>query len=71
MRPDHTAVDFSTPHSAMPLPTPTLIDGDGLEESQPRPLTRITFCFAWLFGLEPFLLGGTNEAPSSGMKRRA
>jgi hypothetical protein len=30
------------------------------------PLTRVTFCFAGLFGLEPFLAGGTITQSRSG-----
>jgi hypothetical protein len=86
MRPDHTAADFSTDFSAdfatdfatdfsgsgsaLPLSPPVAGDGDAAPDL-PRPLTRITFCFAWLFGLEPFLLGGTNEQSRSGVDRRA
>ncbi|MGA7779215.1 MAG: hypothetical protein WCA85_16110 [Paraburkholderia sp.] len=69
MRPDHSTADYPVPTAAIPLATPTLGDDDGQSQSQPRPLTRITFCFAWLFGLEPFLLGGTNEQSPSGIDR--
>lgn len=68
MRPDHSAADYSVSHAAIPLAPPTLADGRA--QSQPQPLARITFCFAWLFGLEPFLLGGASEQSPSGMDRR-
>jgi hypothetical protein len=68
MRPDHSATDYSVSHAAIPLAPPTL--GDSHAQSQPQPLARITFCFAWLFGLEPFLLGGASEQSPSGMDRR-
>jgi hypothetical protein len=75
MRPDQTTADFSADFSgsgsAIPLPPPVLGDDDGVEQDRQRPLTRITFCFAWLFGLEPFLLGGTNEQPVPGARRKS
>jgi hypothetical protein len=74
MRPDQTTADFSADFSrsgsAIPLTPPALGDDDGAKQDRQRPLTRITFCFAWLFGLEPFLLGATNEQSPSGANRR-
>jgi hypothetical protein len=71
MRSDHTAAEYSASRSAMPLASSTLGDSDGdsdsLAQNQPRPLARITFCFAWLFGLEPFLMDGTSEQSPPGM----
>jgi hypothetical protein len=63
MQPDHTATEFAQPQSLLPASL------DIQQESPPRPpirsLTRITFCFAWLFGLEPFLIGSADDAPNS------
>jgi hypothetical protein len=77
MRSDHSAAEYSTdyssPGSAIPLSPPTLGDDDdsgALALGQSRPLARITFCFAWLFGLEAFLSSGTNEQSPSGIDRR-
>jgi hypothetical protein len=64
MRPDHTATEFvqTRPLLATPL--------EGAGESAPQrqqfsALARATFCFAWLFGLEPFLTGSGDEMPRS------
>ena len=70
MRPDHSTADYPVQPSAIPLATPTLGDGNGLAQIPRQPLARITFCFAWLFGLEPFLTGGASEQSSSGIDRR-
>jgi hypothetical protein len=59
MRPDHSTTPYSASRPAMPLAAPILDDGN--LPNQPRPLARMTFYFAWLFGLEPFLLGGIGE----------
>ena len=49
-------------------------DSPSMGEDDPRPqrspLTRMTFCFAWLFGLEPFLAGGTATQSSSEAESR-
>lgn len=67
MQPDHTATEFAQPQSLLSASL------DSQEESPPqapiRALTRITFCFAWLFGLEPFLTGLTDDAPNSKLDR--
>jgi hypothetical protein len=57
MRPDHTAADYAPPGEAFPVASPNV--GEDGPRAQRSPLTRMTFCFAWLFGLEPFLAGGT------------
>ncbi|WP_345815427.1 hypothetical protein AAGS40_23800 [Paraburkholderia sp. PREW-6R] len=61
MQPDHTATEFA---QAQPLLVTPL---DGVVGTVPRPragaLTRVTFCFAWLFGLEPFLSNGAEDSP--------
>jgi hypothetical protein len=67
MRPDHTAHDFAQPQPLLA----TQIDGADTSQLQ-RPLNafaRVTFCFAWLFGLEPFLMGSTEEVTRSRFNR--
>jgi hypothetical protein len=64
MRPDHTTAHYAPPGEAFPLVSPTTGDDD--PQSKHSPLTRVTFCFAWLFGLEPFLAGGTITQSRSG-----
>jgi hypothetical protein len=64
MRPDHTTAHYAPPGEAFPLVSPTAGDDD--PQSKHSPLTRVTFCFAWLFGLEPFLAGGTITQSRSG-----
>ncbi|WGS54399.1 hypothetical protein LFL96_25640 [Paraburkholderia sp. D15] len=62
MRPDHTATDYV---SAQPL-LPSPLDGiEVMPRKRVPALTRITFCFAWLFGLEAFLTGSVDDVPSS------
>ena len=63
MRPNHTATDFAPPQPLLATPM------DATDEAAPSrhasAFTRATFCFAWLFGLEPFLTGSANEASRS------
>ncbi|WP_205299368.1 MULTISPECIES: hypothetical protein [unclassified Paraburkholderia] len=67
MRADHTAAETipSQPLASTPL--------DGAGEDMPqrpaRALTRAAFCFAWLFGLEPFLAVSTDDARGSRLDR--
>jgi hypothetical protein len=67
MQPDHTATEFAQPQPLLPTSL------DNSEENLPQPpiraLTRITFCFAWLFGLEAFLTGSSDYAPNSKLDR--
>jgi hypothetical protein len=68
MRPDHTATEFVQTQPLLATP----LEGGG--ESAPQrqrvsALARITFCFAWLFGLEPFLTGSGDETPRSRLDR--
>ncbi|MFM0171387.1 hypothetical protein [Paraburkholderia sediminicola] len=67
MRPDHTATEFVQTQPLLATP----LEGGG--ESAPRrqisTLARVTFCFAWLFGLEPFLTGSGDETPRSRLDR--
>ena len=67
MRPDHTATELAQPHARPAAPL------DGAGESVPqrrvRVLTRVTFCFAWLLGLEPFLTEATDDARRSRLDR--
>lgn len=67
MRPDHTATEYAQTSSLLATPL------EGAGESMPQPqistLARVTFCFAWLFGLEPFLTGLGDEPPHSRLDR--
>lgn len=67
MRSDHTATEFAQPQPMLATP----LDGVGetAPQSQPGALARVTFCFAWLFGLEPFLIGAAEDAPRSRFDR--
>ncbi|MFL9898127.1 hypothetical protein PQR75_36085 [Paraburkholderia fungorum] len=59
MRPDHTAHDFAQPQPVLAAP---MEDAEGSPPQRPfNAFTRVTFCFAWLFGLEPFLAGPVDE----------
>lgn len=69
MRPDHTIAEYSASHSALPVVSPETTDDESPDAR--RPLARVTFCFAWLFGLEPFLTGGAGETQRPGTDRRA
>jgi hypothetical protein len=68
MQPDQTATEFA---QTQPLLAASL---DAATDTLPRPrigvLTRVTFCFAWLFGLEPFLSGSADEPTASRFDRR-
>ena len=55
MRSDHTATELAPPPA--PLTMPLDDAGESVSQRPIRVLTRVTFCFAWLFGLEPFLTG--------------
>ncbi|MEX3763883.1 hypothetical protein [Paraburkholderia phenoliruptrix] len=62
MRHNQTATDFSQPESMLAAPLSGVV-----ERARRRPLcllARITFCFAWLFGLEPFLVGTADKRPA-------
>lgn len=60
MRPDHTATDYAAPQPLLPSP----LDGvESLPRKQVFTLARVTFCFAWLFGLEAFLSGSGDDVP--------
>ncbi|MGF6724359.1 hypothetical protein P3T43_003727 [Paraburkholderia sp. GAS41] len=67
MRPDHTVVDYASSGETFSV-TP-LQSGDGDPESQRGMLTRMTFCFAWLFGLEAFLAANAAESRTVPGKR--
>jgi hypothetical protein len=69
MRSDHTAAEFAQPQPQPMLSTP-LPAVDEITPPEPiRVLTRVTFCFAWLFGLEPFLTGYTDDTSRSKLDR--
>jgi hypothetical protein len=59
MRSDRTPADFAQPQ---PLPGAPLDDADDARQPPVRALTRVAFCFAWLFGLEPFLTASSDDA---------
>ncbi|RZF25318.1 hypothetical protein EVC45_33995 [Paraburkholderia sp. UYCP14C] len=63
MRTDHTAAELAQPQ---PLPRSSLDDAnETLSQPPVRALTRIAFCFAWLFGLEPFLATPSDDPRDS------
>jgi hypothetical protein len=39
--------------------------GESASQKQAGAFARVTFCFAWLFGLEPFLSGPADDSPRS------
>ncbi|RKT20687.1 hypothetical protein B0G69_4008 [Paraburkholderia sp. RAU2J] len=55
MRSDHTATDLAP--AQRPLAMPLDDAGDNAPRRHVSAFARVTFCFAWLFGLEPFLTG--------------
>ncbi|CAH2805022.1 MAG: hypothetical protein PPHEINF_5715 [uncultured Paraburkholderia sp.] len=62
MRHNQIATDFSQPEPMLAAPLSGVV-----ERARRRPLSllaRITFCFAWLFGLEPFLIGAADNRPA-------
>ncbi len=69
MRPDHTATDF-VPHPALLASPSDAVDDESEPTRQVSAFTRATFCFAWLFGLEPFLTGAASEASRPVGQRR-
>ena len=62
MRPDHTAADYASPHPVLPLAPPEANAEASRSQRHGGSLARVTFCFAWLFGLEAFLAGGVPES---------
>lgn len=67
MRPDHTATELATPQR--PLAASLDHVGERAPHREIRALERVTFCFAWLFGLEPFLTGPADDVPRSKLGR--
>ncbi|EIF35653.1 hypothetical protein BCh11DRAFT_03479 [Burkholderia sp. Ch1-1] len=63
MRPDHRATDIAQTSSV--LATPLEGVGESVPQRQISALARVAFCFAWLFGLEPFLTGAGGEVSRS------
>jgi hypothetical protein len=43
--------------------------GDSVSQRPVRAFARVIFCFAWLFGLDPFLTGPTDDEPRSKLDR--
>ncbi|REE23413.1 hypothetical protein B0G71_6665 [Paraburkholderia sp. BL27I4N3] len=68
MRRDHTAAEFAQIQPL--LPTPLESDRGSVPRRQTSALSRVTFCFAWLFGLEPFLTGSAGETTRSRLDRQ-
>ncbi|OLL27878.1 hypothetical protein BTH42_30725 [Burkholderia sp. SRS-W-2-2016] len=65
MRSDQTTADLTEPQ---PAPGASLDEATApLSQPPMRMLTRVAFCFAWLFGLEPFLAATPDD--STGAKR--
>jgi hypothetical protein len=67
MRSDHTATELAPPQP--PLPTSLDAAGEGASRRQIGTLARVTFCFAWLFGLEPFLTNPTDSESRAKLDR--
>jgi hypothetical protein len=59
MQTDQTAAELAQPQAL-----PGVLDDANEDPPQPpmRALTRVAFCFAWLFGLEPFLAASPDDA---------
>lgn len=70
MRSDHTAAEFAQPQPQSVLATPLDAVDDTPSQKSVRVLTRVTFCFAWLFGLEPFLTGSADDVLHSQSRRQ-
>ncbi|EEA01768.1 conserved hypothetical protein [Burkholderia sp. H160] len=68
MRTDETAAESAQPQ-ALPEASLNLDAHEVLPRPPVRVLTRIAFCFAWLFGLEPFLTASPDDAADSRSKR--
>jgi len=67
MRPDHTVTEFASPQ---PLLGSSVEDGgEAVPRSRTSVLSRATFCFAWLFGLEAFLNSSADEMPPCRLDR--
>ncbi|MEC5409650.1 hypothetical protein VOM14_29375 [Paraburkholderia sp. MPAMCS5] len=69
MRPHHTVSELSKSQPILVTPLPGA-GAQARERRRRRTLTRATFYFAWLFGLEPFLTGTGDDAPRRGVGRR-
>ena len=64
---DHTATEFSQSQPVLVTPLHGVVDS--APSRQLGLLACITFCFAWLFGLEPFLTGAADNPTTSGADR--
>jgi hypothetical protein len=69
MRSDHTAAEFAQPQPQPVLASPLHAADDTTPQEPMRVLTRVTFCFAWLFGLEAFLTGYADDPSRSKLDR--
>jgi hypothetical protein len=67
MRTDQTIAELVQPQA---LPGAPLGDtNQDLPQPPVRALTRVAFCFAWLFGLEPFLTAPPDDVANSRLDR--
>ena len=62
MRPDYTAADYVSSRPVLPLISPEASDETSHSRRHGGSPARVTFCFAWRFGLEAFLAGGAPES---------
>ena len=73
MRSDHTATELAQSQPPLAPLTPLAMPLDGAGDTGSRKqvgaLARVTFCFAWLFGLEPFLTGQPDDQARSPLDR--
>jgi hypothetical protein len=67
MQPDQTATEF--PQAQPLLASPLAGVSERAAHRQIGLLAQVTFCFAWLFGLEPFLTGVGGESSQRGPDR--
>jgi len=63
MQTDRTAAEFAEPQGLPGAPLNDVDADDNARRLPVRALARAAFCFAWLFGLEPFLTASTDDAP--------
>jgi hypothetical protein len=69
MRPHHTVTEFCQNQPLLATPIANAGAGERTRRRPPRVLAHVTFCFAWLFGLEPFLTGASDDESRAGFDR--
>jgi len=67
MRADYTAAETIQPQPLASVPLDSV--GEDMPQRPARTLTRAAFCFAWLFGLEPFLAASVDDVPGARLDR--